>query len=79
MVWPCSCPAIPPCLIGMEACVGAHHLSRNLASWLPIRSIPLPAKWPACQMRDGIACSSLPVRQGADRDRVRSWYDELGE
>src|SRR5450755_2614251 len=23
---------IPPCLIGMEACVGAHNLSRNLAS-----------------------------------------------
>jgi len=23
---------LPPCLIGMEACVGAHHLSRNLAS-----------------------------------------------
>src|SRR5260370_32289465 len=22
---------IPPCLIGMEACVGAHYLSRNLA------------------------------------------------
>jgi hypothetical protein len=22
---------IPPCLIGMEACVGAHHLSRKLA------------------------------------------------
>jgi transposase len=21
---------IPPCLIGMEACVGAHHLSRRL-------------------------------------------------
>jgi transposase len=21
---------MPPCLIGMEACVGAHHLSRNL-------------------------------------------------
>jgi transposase len=21
---------IPPCLIGMEACVGAHHLSRKL-------------------------------------------------
>jgi transposase len=20
---------LPPCLIGMEACVGAHHLSRN--------------------------------------------------
>jgi transposase len=23
---------IPPCLIGMEACVGAHHLSRKLTS-----------------------------------------------
>ena len=23
---------IPPCLIGMEACVGAHQLSRKLAS-----------------------------------------------
>jgi transposase len=23
---------IPPCLIGMEACVGAHHLSRRLTS-----------------------------------------------
>jgi hypothetical protein len=23
---------IPPCLIGIEACVGAHHLSRELAS-----------------------------------------------
>ena len=22
---------LPPCLIGMEACVGAHHLSRKLA------------------------------------------------
>ena len=23
---------LPPCLIGMEACVGAHHLSRKLNS-----------------------------------------------
>jgi transposase len=23
---------MPPCLIGMEACVGAHHLSRKLKS-----------------------------------------------
>ena len=23
---------ITPCLVGMEACVGAHHLSRKLAS-----------------------------------------------
>ena len=25
--------AMPPCLIGMEACVGAHHLSRKLQSY----------------------------------------------
>ena len=24
---------LPPCLIGMEACVGAHHLSRKLQMW----------------------------------------------
>src|SRR5262249_27760241 len=23
---------MPPCLIGMEACVGAHHLSRQLSA-----------------------------------------------
>ncbi len=23
---------MPPCLIGMEACVGAHHLARTLAT-----------------------------------------------
>ena len=23
---------LPPCLIGMEACVGAHHLARKLAA-----------------------------------------------
>ena len=26
---------LPPCLIGMEACVGAHHLSRKLAGAWP--------------------------------------------
>ena len=30
---------IPPCLIGMEACVGAHHLSRKLAPlWVKRRN-----------------------------------------
>jgi transposase len=24
---------MPPCLIGMAACVGAHHLSRNLTAF----------------------------------------------
>src|ERR1700726_1912019 len=35
---------IPPCLIGMEACVGAHHLSRKLAS-LGYDAKLMPAKY----------------------------------
>jgi transposase len=35
---------IPRCLIGMEACVGAHHLSRKLASLYPARSKLWPVK-----------------------------------
>jgi transposase len=32
---------LPPCLIGMEACVGAHHLSRRLHSLgHNVRSMP---------------------------------------
>ena len=39
---------MPPCLIGMEACVGAHHLSRGLqrlghdARLMPRRPSPKP-------------------------------------
>jgi transposase len=35
---------LPPCLIGMEACVGAHHLSRKLAS-LDHDARLMPAKY----------------------------------
>jgi len=37
---------MPPCLIGMEACVGAHHLSRKLkdlghdARLMPAKYVP---------------------------------------
>jgi transposase len=37
---------LPPCLIGMEACVGAHHLSRKLkalghdARLMPAKYVP---------------------------------------
>ena len=40
---------MPPCLIGMEACVGAHHLSRRLkalghdARLMPALLIAFPA------------------------------------
>ena len=39
---------LPPCLIGMEACVGAHHLSRKLqtlghdARMMPAKSAERP-------------------------------------
>jgi transposase len=39
---------MPPCLIGMEACVGAHHLSRKLkalghdARLMPAKIRPAP-------------------------------------
>src|ERR1700716_3082614 len=35
---------LPPCLIGMEACVGAHHLSRKLASLCQDARV-MPAKY----------------------------------
>jgi transposase len=35
---------MPPCLIGMEACVGAHHLSRKL-NRLGHDARPMPAKY----------------------------------
>jgi transposase len=41
---------LPPCLIGMEACVGAHHLSRKLRS-LGHDARLMPAKYvrPYCK------------------------------
>ena len=35
---------MPPCLVGMEACVGAHHLSRKLHG-LGHDARPMPAKY----------------------------------
>src|SRR3974377_2150043 len=35
---------LPPCLIGMEACVGAHHLSRKLKA-LGHNARLMPAKY----------------------------------
>jgi transposase len=35
---------MPPCLIGMDACVGAHHLKSQASSAWPRRSL-MPAKY----------------------------------
>ena len=36
---------MPPCLIGTEACVGAHHLSRKLRSLAMTHGQLLPTSW----------------------------------
>jgi transposase len=52
---------LPPCLIGMEACVGAHHLSRKLQV-LGHNARLMPAKHVQPYNR-GQKCR--PVRRGA--------------
>jgi transposase len=42
---------MPPCLIGMEACVGAHHLSRKLKAFGHDARL-MPAKYGARTRRD---------------------------
>ena len=45
---------MPPCLIGMGACVGAHHLSRKLkrlghdAPLIPIAGTVIGLSWTGC-------------------------------
>jgi len=51
---------IPPCLIGMEACVGAHHLSRKLAS-LGHAARLMPAKYVRAVLPCGKACASCAL------------------
>jgi transposase len=35
---------LPPCLVGMEACVGAHHLSRMITPLHPSISLVRPCR-----------------------------------
>ena len=62
---------LPPCLIGMEACTGAHHLSRKLqALGHDARLMPLlssPAAWP------GEACDKSQL------DRISSDDEDDGD
>ncbi len=70
---------IPPCLIGMEACVGAHHLSRRLRM-LGHDARLMPAKYvrPSAMNRgklrvfrvDGKIGVSAGLRGGAGRTRT---------
>ncbi len=52
---------MPPCLIGMEACVGAHHLSRRLKA-LGHEARLMPAKYVRPTPRDRRTTSVTPRR-----------------
>ena len=59
---------MPPCLIGMEACVGAHHLSRKLQSLghdarlMPARYVRAYLKGQKNDFRDGEAIAEAVQR-----------------
>jgi hypothetical protein len=57
---------LAPCLIGMEACVGAHHLSRKL-QLLGHNARLMPAKYAAPIARDRRTTSMMPKLCGARR------------
>src|SRR5215467_8652664 len=60
----------PPCLIGMEACVGAHHLSRQLKAYghdarlMPARYVRPYSKGQKNQFRAFLLERGIAVRQG---------------
>src|SRR6476660_4578345 len=59
---------MPPCLIGMEACVGAHHLSRQLkalghdARLMPARYVRPYTKGQKNDFRDAEAIAEAVLR-----------------
>jgi transposase len=57
---------VPPCLVGMEACVGAHHLSRKLKA-LGHDARLMPAKYvhraDTIGLRKDTAIICQPIRQ----------------
>ena len=63
---------IPPCLIGMEACVGAHHLSRKLQSLghdarlMPAKYVRPYAKGQKNDFRDGETIAEAVQRPTPD-------------
>ena len=65
---------IPPCLIGMEACVGAHHLSRKL-QLLGHNARLMPAKYVRPYEYFGPASGNRrPPNALVGRRRARSCY-----
>jgi hypothetical protein len=74
---------IPSCLIGMEACVGAHHLSRKLASLghdarlMPAKYVRPYSKGQKNDFNDAEAIAEAVQRPRSHRTIVRSKSDHL--
>jgi transposase len=66
---------MPPCLIGMKACVGAHHLSRKLkelghdARLMPARYVRPYSKGQKNDFRDADTCTIFSRRSVMPRRR----------
>src|SRR5262249_4491607 len=62
---------MPPCLIGMEACVGAHHLSRKLKAFghdarlMPAKYVRPYSKGQKNDFRDAEAMRPMPHSRAA--------------
>jgi transposase len=67
---------MPPCLIGMEACVGAHHLSRKLqelgyeARLMPARYVRAYSKGQKNDFRDAEAIAEVVQRPTMKFDKT---------
>ena len=63
---------VPPCLIGMEACVGAHHLSRRLkalghdARLMPAKYVRPYSKGQKNDFRDAEAIAEAVAKDAID-------------
>ena len=58
---------MPPCLIGMEACVGAHHLSHD-ARLMPAKYVRPYSKGQKNDFRDAEA-----IAEAVQRPTMKSW------
>jgi transposase len=65
---------MPPCLIGMEACVGAHHFSRKLKAFghdarlMPAKYVRPYSKGQKNDFRDAEA-----IAEAVQRPTMKSW------
>ena len=45
--------SLPPCLIGMEACSGAHHWARDFARFVPVKTLEQQGQLAVHRARQG--------------------------